>query len=100
MVEGLKPDTQYSFRVNFTNEEGKLYDSEGDTFQTATKRITGLEGAPKNKPQGLNISLPKNGGRINNYGNAGNDGQWGVGKAIDGDALTEWSSYGVGNNAG
>lgn len=103
VIDGLKPDTQYMYRINFNTADGQLFQSKESSFQTAKNITDNQKNAQAEKPDGLNIALSKNGGRIlgvsSNYGNAANNEQWGAEKAIDGDSATEWSSNDEGNKA-
>lgn len=53
--------------------------------------------------QGTNVALLDNGAQVvdvsSNFGDGGNDGQFGASNALDGDPTTEWSSEGDGDDA-
>ncbi len=90
-LSGLKPDTEYHYRVQGTAVDGTLYASAVMTFRT-----------PRAAPAGpLNLASLDAGGRIvdvsSNFGSGPNDGSWGADSAIDGSRTTEWSSNGDGD---
>ncbi len=92
-IAGLKPATEYFFRVQGTAADGTLYVGEVQSFRTL--------GAAINQPSGL--ALLDAGARVasvsSNYGGAGNDEPWGADNAIDGNRRTAWSSAGDGDDA-
>ena len=92
-LTGLKPDTEYHFRVQGTAADGTLYMGEDLTFRTPTSD----EGAE------VNLASFEQGARVitvsSNFGGAGNDERWGANSAIDGNPGTEWSSNGDGDDA-
>jgi hypothetical protein len=93
LMTGLKPDTEYHFRVQGTAVDGTLYRSEDLTFRTP----------PADENAEVNLASLEQGGRViavsSNFGGAGNDETWGAGSAIDGNPGTEWSSSGDGDEA-
>jgi hypothetical protein len=93
LMTGLKPDTEYHYRVQGTAADGTLYRSEDMTFRTPPAD----EGAP------LNLAALDQGARVievsSNFGGAANDERWGANSAIDGNPGTEWSSSGDGDEA-
>lgn len=93
LMTGLKPDTEYHFRVQGTAADGTLYMSEDLTFRTP----------PAEESAGLNLASLEQGARViavsSNFGGAGNDDRWGANSAIDGNPGTEWSSNGDGDDA-
>ncbi|WP_144340819.1 discoidin domain-containing protein [Paenibacillus darwinianus] len=104
VIENLKPDTNYFYRIMLGTTGGNVLQSKEGSFTTSPNAAadTGDKQAAQ-KPTGTNIALLSNGGRIlgvsSNYGGAANDRNWGAQMAIDGDPSTEWSSDGDGNNA-
>ena len=102
-VEGLKPNTQYVYKINFSTADGKLSQSNERTFNTPESMVSKPNSTDSAKPIGLNIAALDNGGRIidvsSNYGSAANNEMWGAELAIDEDSSTEWSSAGDGNVA-
>lgn len=103
VIEGLEPNTSYTYKINFTSSDGEFFQSKESTFNTSEKSNANTEMNQVDKPNGQNIALLANGGKVlevsSNYGGASNDQMWGAEKAIDGDPTTEWSSSGDGNNA-
>jgi hypothetical protein len=93
LMTGLKPDTEYHFRVQGTAADGTLYRSDDMTFRTP----------PADESAGLNLASLGQGARVidvsSNFGNASNDERWGANSAIDGNPGTEWSSNGDGDEA-
>jgi hypothetical protein len=93
LMTGLKPDTEYHFRVQGTAADGTLYRSEDLTFRTP----------PADENAEVNLASLEQGGRViavsSNFGGAGNDETWGADSAIDGNPGTEWSSSGDGDEA-
>ncbi|MFQ5972581.1 MAG: discoidin domain-containing protein [Alphaproteobacteria bacterium] len=93
VLVGLKPDTEYFYRVQGAGADGAVYVGEVMTFRTP-KQVTarGRE----------NLASLAKGARVmdvsSNYGDAGNDGSWGANSAIDGRRTTAWSTNGDGND--
>ena len=90
---GLKPDTEYHYRVQGTAADGTLYVSEDMTFRTP----------PADASSELNLLSAAAGARVtavsSNFGGAANDQTWGADSAFDGSGGTAWSSNGDGNDA-
>lgn len=91
LMVGLKPDTEYRYRVQGTAADGTLYMSQVRTFRTPPA----LENA--------NLASIAAGGRVvavsSNYGDGANDSTWGANSALDGSGGTAWSSFDDGNEA-
>ena len=92
-MAGLKPDTEYHYRVQGTAADGTLYVSDDMTFRTP----------PADASSELNLLSAAAGGRVtsvsSNFGGAANDQTWGADSAFDGSGGTAWSSNGDGNDA-
>lgn len=90
---GLKPDTEYHYRLQGTAADGTLYISEDMTFRTPAQEAN-VE---------INLASLDNGASIlsvsSNFGGAANDEPWGANNAIDGNRASAWSSDGDGNEA-
>ncbi|MDC3411945.1 discoidin domain-containing protein [Terrihalobacillus insolitus] len=103
VVEGLEQNTQYTYKINFTNSNGEPSQSKVATFNTAKNENVETDNMQGMEPDGQNIALLANGGQVlgvsSNFGGASNDQTWGAEKAIDGDPSSEWSSAGDGNEA-
>jgi len=88
----LEPDTQYYYRVQGSDAQGKLYWGPASSFSTE----------PANE-QPANFLALSNGATItavsSNFSGAANNKTWGANSAIDGSAATAWSSAGDGSNA-
>jgi hypothetical protein len=93
LLVGLKPGTQYFYRVQGTAADGTLFMSEVRTFRTPAADALAA----------VNLVSPAGGGRIvavsSNYGGANNDDRWGADSAVDGRRDTAWSSNGDGDDA-
>lgn len=93
LLAGLKPDTEYVYRVQGTAADGSMFMSQVRTFRTAAAAAGGA----------MNLAAPESGGRIaavsSNFGGAANDGRWGAESAVDGRPETAWSSNGDGDDA-
>ena len=93
LMTGLKPDTEYHFRVQGTAADGTLYMSEDLTFRTPSA----------DEAVEVNLASLEQGARViavsSNFGSAENDERWGANSAIDGNPGTEWSSNGDGDDA-
>ncbi len=85
VLAGLSPDTEYHYRLQGTAPDGSLYVSEVMTFRTPSEPV----GGP------LNLAL--------DAAVTGVSSEWSeafaASNAFDGDATTEWSSRGDGNDA-
>lgn len=90
-LTGLDPETLYYVRAEAEDEGGTRYDSETLTFTT-------LERSPL-----VNFASLDEGARVaavsSNWDAAPNDGPFGANLAIDGDFLTEWSTFTDGDDA-
>jgi hypothetical protein len=92
-MRGLEPDTVYHYRLQGTGPDGTLYASDDRTFRTAVEEVGGQ--AP-----GVNLASIAQGARVIEFSSAyGDSATWQASNAIDGDASTEWSSQGDGDNA-
>lgn len=93
ILTDLKPDTEYYYRVQGSDEAGNLYRSETYTFRTL----------PASDLPNDNLLSPENGAKITGissvFGDGPMDGPWGGLNAVDNNLLTAWSSDGDGNNA-
>jgi hypothetical protein len=93
ILSGLKPATEYFFRVQGVAADGTLYVGELQRFNTLAP--------PANAP--LNLAALEAGARVSavssNYGGAKNDESWGANGAIDGSRASAWSSSGDGDGA-
>lgn len=102
-VTGLKPNTEYRYKINFTTADGTISQSKEATFTTPANMAAAKDVTQASNPEGTNVASLANGGRIlgvsSNYSNAANNEMWGAEKAIDGDLSSEWSTAGDGNNA-
>ena len=85
-------DTQYYYRVQGTDEQGKLYWAPMSSFTTTSGD------APDNNLLSIN-----NGASVtavsSNFGGAENNQAWGANSAIDGSTNSAWSSNGDGDDA-
>lgn len=93
VLVGLKPDTEYFYRVQGAGAGGAVYVGEVMTFRTpAQVAARGRE----------NLASLAGGARVvdvsSNYGGAGNDGSWGANSAIDDRRTTAWSTNGDGDD--
>ncbi len=97
-LRGLQPNTTYQLRMQGIAADGTLYVSDVYTFRTAAASAS----APA-KPAGRNVALASAGTKVtgvsSNFGGGNNDSAYGAAKAIDGSAITEWSSNGDGDKA-
>ncbi len=93
ILAGLKPDTEYHYRLQGTAADGTIYISEDMTFRTP---------AQEEDPE-VNLASLEAGGVIkdvsSNFGGAANDETWGAYSAIDGSRASAWSSDGDGDEA-
>jgi hypothetical protein len=98
-LTGLTPDTTYHYRVTVTDEGARVYQSQDLAF------TTGAESEPEvgDQPEGENVAALAAGAGVigvsSNWGGGDNDGAWGANNGIDGQAGTEWSSDGDGDDA-
>lgn len=92
ILTNLDAETQYYYRVQGTDAQGKMYWAPISSFTTAA------DNASDNNLLSLN-----NGALISdvssNFGEAQNDQSWGANSAIDGSTNSAWSSAGDGDNA-
>ncbi|NOT85887.1 MAG: hypothetical protein HOP02_14150 [Methylococcaceae bacterium] len=93
IMTGLKPNTDYFYRLQGSASNGNLYASDIGSFHTP-------DAAPTTR---FNYAALANGASISkvssNFGAVSNDKTWGANSAIDGSSATAWSSNGDGNNA-
>ena len=93
VLAGLKPDTEYSYRVQGTAADGRLFMSATRTFRTPARKAA----------EAVNLGSLAAGARVagvsSNYGGAGNDSSFGAHMALDGSNRTAWSSFGDGDDA-
>ncbi len=93
----LVPNTTYHYRLNLTDEQGNLYQSEDYTFTTQSSDTTSSDSTQ------VNIAAVAAGARVSgvssNYGDGDNDSSFGGNHAIDERQNTQWSSNGDGNDA-
>ena len=94
LMPGLKPDTEYHYRVQGSAADGTLYMGEDMTFRTPAAG----DGAPE-----VNLLSASAGARVvavsSNFGGAADDETWGAGSAVDGNPGSAWSSAGDGDEA-
>jgi hypothetical protein len=86
-MTGLEPDTEYTYRLQGSGEDGKLYRGELMTFRTAAASEVVTPGDDI-APQGEVVDVSSE------FGDA-----FRAANAIDGDVTTEWSSDGDGDDA-
>jgi hypothetical protein len=86
LLSGLKPDTEYSYRLQGVGEDGRLYQSQIYTFRTPETVLP---------PYGPNMALGTSVVEVSSEFSAG----FGAALALDGDTGTEWSSRGDGDDA-
>lgn len=93
ILDGLKPGTEYHYRLQGTAPDGTIYISEDMTFRTPAQAET----------EEINLASLESGGKVrevsSNFGGAANDETWGGNSAIDGSRATAWASDGDGNEA-
>jgi len=93
ILSGLKPDTQYFYRVQGVSADGRVYVGKTSSFRT-TKKPLGEK---------INLASITTGAQViavsSNYGNGANDAPWGATSAVDDARSTAWSSNGDGDNA-
>jgi hypothetical protein len=102
-ITGLTPSTTYHYRLNLTDEQANLYQSQDFTFTTASVESQESPAAPGAERQIENVAALAAGARVNgvssNWAGGDNDSAFGAHKSIDGDPATAWSSAGDGDNA-
>ena len=93
LLTGLEPETLYFFRMQGVDESGVIYLSQAMTFTTRVQEVTTTE----------NLASPDMGAEVIAYssafGGAGVNDRWGASSAFDGNANSEWSSSGDGDEA-
>ncbi len=98
-LTGLTPETTYHYRINATDEQARLYQSQDLLFTTAAA----AEIESSDQPDGENVASLTAGAQVvgvsSNYGGGANDGSYGANSAIDGQPNTAWSSNGDGDGA-
>jgi hypothetical protein len=98
LLTGLTPGTTYHYRVNLTDEQARLYQSQDLIFTTAE-----TASQPAERPEGENLAALAAGARVvgvsSNWGGGGNDDTWGANSTIDEQPSTAWSSDGDGDEA-
>ena len=97
MLTGVEPDTEYHMTFGGIGPDATVYRYKDITFRTK-KLDPGVT-----RPPGENLALLSGGARVlgasSNFGGAGYADTWGGNQAIDGNAATQWSSDGDGDNA-
>lgn len=95
VMRGLKPDTEYVYRFQGSDRDGKFYVSNVMRFRTKV--------AEAKEDLGKNVALSSLGAKVtdvsSNYADGANDSTWGANNAIDGNPNSEWSSNGNGNDS-
>ncbi len=95
VMRGLQPDTEYVYRLQGSAPDGTFYASSTMRFRTPP--------AEQQVDLGTNVARVGLGARIvdvsSNFGGGDNASSFGANNAIDGDAGTEWSSAGDGDQA-
>ena len=86
VMTGLKPDTEYHYRVEGTDADGTAYESALATFRTS---------AGGSEKPGANIAVKAKITRSSSEYSA----DYAAKNAVDGDLATEWSSAGDGDDA-
>ena len=93
VLAGLRPETDYYFRVQGTASDGRVFVGQVRKFKTLAPSQDGL----------VDLATMASGARVvsvsSNYGDAPNDGSWGANWAIDGTSTKAWSSAGDGDDA-
>lgn len=93
ILSGLKPDTEYHFRVQGVAADGRLFRGKDRTFRTVKASVDSR----------TNFAALSQGAKViavsSNYGGGKVADAWGANSAIDGSRSTAWSSNGDGNNA-
>ena len=88
LLAGLKPSTEYYYRVQGTAADGTIYVGDVHSFRTPD--------APSGETGDVAMRIAS---VSSNYGGASNDQPWGADNAIDGNRRTAWSSAGDGDEA-
>jgi hypothetical protein len=92
-LRDLQPDTEYHYRLQGTASDGTFYVSDAMTFRTPTASAT-------SETPGTNLASLAEGARVVEASSSfGGSATWQPENAIDGDAATEWSSDGDGDDA-
>lgn len=86
VLAGLRPDTEYAYRIQGVGVDGRLYRSEVFTFRTAPAGVSSLAS---------NLALGATVAEVSSEFSAA----FAASNAIDGDPSTEWSSRGDGDDA-
>ncbi|MCI0714388.1 MAG: discoidin domain-containing protein [Chloroflexi bacterium] len=93
LLNGLKPETTYYFRVQGFDDDGVLYISDVMTFTTPAFEEEAT----------TNLASPDLGATVTGFssafGDATIDERWGAGMAFDDNPNTQWSSAGDGDEA-
>lgn len=90
---GLRPDTEYFWRVQGTAADGTVYLGETLTFRTPVQVASA-------RPNLASVEAGATVAEVSsNFGGGANDDAWGASSAIDGSRSTAWSSFGDGNDA-
>lgn len=92
---GLKPETEYHYKLIATDNQGNVYQSGDFTFRTEAVKEFAL---------GETNWLSLEAGAVvidvsSNFGKGDNDTKWGANSAIDGSDASTWSSDGDGDGA-
>ncbi len=90
---GLRPDTEYFWRVQGTASDGTVYLGETLTFRTPVQ-VASARPNLASSDAGATVTAVSS-----NFGDGENDAAWGASSAIDGSQSTAWSSFGDGNDA-
>ena len=96
-LTGLTPGTTYHYRVNLTDEQAHLYQSQDLTFTTSAAE------SQSRQLEGDSVASLAAGAQVigvsSNYGGGDKEGAWGANGALDGQPNTAWSSDGDGDDA-
>jgi hypothetical protein len=90
LLRGLEPDTEYVYRLQGSDANGRFYASEVMRFRTLTAEGTAL--------LGVNVATAEAGAVVTAVSSEFG-GAYAAGNAIDGDPRSEWSSRGDGDGA-
>ncbi|CAN5817022.1 hypothetical protein BH23CHL2_BH23CHL2_07450 [soil metagenome] len=93
LLGNLEPETVYHYRLIGAGPDGTLYRSGDMTFETPA-----ASEAEELVPDGRNVASASEGARIVEVSSEFGE-NWVAANAIDGDAATEWSSAGDGDDA-